>query len=114
MVACDHAIRTCGLPAMVLWERLLPHKPKVYFHEDNMAMIQIMKHGRNPTMRHLARTHRISVAFLHEQFAEGDFQLCYEVSSRMAADIYTKGFTDPVKWQVLILKTRARRSTSMH
>ena len=102
MVACDHAIRTCGLPAMVLWERLLPHKPNVYVHEDNMAMIQVMRHGRNPTMRHLGRAHRVSVSFLHEQFDDGDFVLCYEVSSRMAADIYTKAFTDPIKWQVVL------------
>ena len=30
-----------------------------------------------------------------------DLQLTYELSSEMAADIYTKGFTDPQKWTLV-------------
>ena len=39
------------------------------FHEDNSAMIQIMMSGRNMTMRHLNRTHRISVGWMHHVFS---------------------------------------------
>eukprot|EP00974_Lingulodinium_polyedra_P029591 2851022-Lingulodinium_polyedra.AAC.1 len=38
----------------------------VLFHEDNSAMIRVIKTGRNPILRYLHRTHRISIAVLHE------------------------------------------------
>ena len=101
MVSCDHAIRACGIPAIMLWNKLLPRQQKVYVHEDNTSMIQALRAGRNPTMRHLGRTHRVSIGFLYEQLNTGDFELCYEVSSRMAAEIYTKAFTDAQKWAVV-------------
>ena len=44
-------------------------------------------------MRYLHRTHRVSVARLHEAYARDDFQLLYEKTDRMCADIYTKAFT---------------------
>jgi len=50
-------------------------------------------------MSHLGRVHRIAVAWLHERWDDGCFTLFYEKSDLMAADIYTKGFTDKVKWQ---------------
>ena len=54
--------------------------------------------GRNPTMRWLDRVHRICVAWLHNQFAKENVVLMYEKSDRMAADIYTKAFTDAAMW----------------
>ena len=47
-------------------------------------------------MRTLGRTHGISVAWLHESHQRGDFELRYEQSSIMAADIFTKGITVPL------------------
>ena len=37
------------------------------------------------------------MAWLHERFKSKHFELVYEVSCRMAADIYTKAFSDPFK-----------------
>ena len=48
-------------------------------------------------MHYLRRTHRISVAWSDERFKTKDLSLVYEVSAQMAADIYTKAFTDPDK-----------------
>ena len=69
-------------------------------------MIRVVQTGKNPTMRHLNRVHRISVAWLHEQLGNpGGVTACsktnlfYEKSDEMAADIYTKAFTCPFKWQ---------------
>ena len=62
-------------------------------------MIRCVETGRNPTMRYLGRTHRCSVAWLHERFSGKDISLVYELTSRMCADIYTKAFTDASKWQ---------------
>ena len=49
-------------------------------------------------MRRLGRVHRVAVAWLHERWLAGDFILFYEKSELMAADIYTKGFSDKGKW----------------
>ena len=62
-IAAVKALRSSLLPAMDLWEVLLP-KAKIIFHEDNTAMIQICKTGKNPTMRHLPRVHSWLLFFL--------------------------------------------------
>ena len=90
-------MKAIGIPAKSFWEVLLRGDVPLYFHEDNEAMIQLVKPGRNPAMRHLGRVHRIAVAWLHERWLAGDFILFYEKSEFMAADIYTKGFSDKGK-----------------
>ena len=49
-------------------------------------------------MRHLGRTHRVSVSWLHERFAELGIDLCFVMTLRQAADIYTKAFHEALKW----------------
>ena len=65
-------------------------------------MIRVIETGRNPTMRYLHRTHRISNATLHEiitgQVSDTKIGCEYTTSAEMAADIFTKGFTDKTKW----------------
>jgi hypothetical protein len=39
------------------------------------------------------------VAWLHERFTRGDFELAYEKSDQQAADAMTKAFTDVSKWE---------------
>ena len=68
-------------------------------HEDNQAALQIVRTGRNPTLRHVGRTHRVSIAWLAEALSHADMHVLYETSDKMAADIFTKPFTDPRKWQ---------------
>ena len=64
-------------------------------------MIRVAEIGRNPTMRCLARTHRVSVAWLHETFSQQNIGLLYEVSSRLCADISTKACTEATQWQAV-------------
>ncbi len=54
-------------------------------------------------MRYLGRTHRVSVARMHEIFKMPDIHLIYESTHRQSADIYTKGFTEPLKWYAACL-----------
>ena len=61
-------------------------------------MIRICETGRNPTMRYLLRTHRVSVAWLHETFSRDYIRMFDEESSKMCGDIYTKAFTDLARW----------------
>ena len=55
-------------------------------------MIKVCRTGKNPTMRHLLRTHGVSVVWLKENFDIGNYDLRYVPSTLQAADIYTKGF----------------------
>jgi len=64
------------------------------FHGDNSAMIQVCRSGRNPTMRHLGRTHGISIRWLHDEISKQTCSLDYIPTEYMAADIFTKFFPD--------------------
>ena len=61
-------------------------------------MIGVIRTDKNPTMRHLERTHGISIGWMHSIFQEGYVSLAYEVTAKMAADIHTKSFKDSVSW----------------
>ena len=91
------------LPALAMCDKLLPVGYDAIFHEDNQAMIRVIETGRNPTMRYLHRTHRISIATLHEiitgQVTDANINCEYTTSANMAADVFTKGFTDKSKWR---------------
>ena len=62
LVAADHAIRSRGLPALQLWERLLNRQLYLDVFQDNQATARIMTTGRAPALRHIKRTHSVSVA----------------------------------------------------
>ena len=67
IVAADHAIRLSGLPALPLWERLRDRPLSLEVYQDNQATARIMNTGRAPTLRHIGRTHCVSVAWIHER-----------------------------------------------
>ena len=87
-------MRTIDTPALSLWDTLLGRDNVLIFHEDNTAMIQVCKTGKNPTLQHLGRTHHVDVHWLHERFGEGCYKLIYELTRAMRADILTRGFVD--------------------
>ena len=49
-------------------------------------------------MRHLQRTHGISISWLTEQLQRGEYDFNYCQSEDQAADIFTKPFLSLVKW----------------
>ena len=55
-------------------------------------MIQVCRAGKNPTMRHMGRTHRVDVHWLHETFKHKWLDLVKTGMHYMRADIFTKGF----------------------
>jgi hypothetical protein len=73
----------------------------MHFHEDNQAAIQVIKTGRNPTMRHLGRTHKIDIGWLHNVFARGLCSLGYCDTEKQAADMFTKSFAEKTKWHTV-------------
>jgi hypothetical protein len=99
MVAMDGAMRMLGLPALSLYDAILQRKVTLVVHEDNQAMIRIVETGKNIALRYLLRTHRISIAWLHEVFKMSEIELVYAKTDTMCADIYTKAFSDQRKWE---------------
>ena len=57
IVAADTALRTLGLPSLSIWKVLARKFSQLLFHDDNQGMIGVVRSGRNPTMRHMERTH---------------------------------------------------------
>jgi hypothetical protein len=102
-VSGHYAYKNMLILALELWVVVLPKGFQAVFHEDNQAMIRVIQTGKNPTMRHLGRVHRISIRWLHErlgcQETKDNVELRYEDTARMAADIYTKAFNDKDKWE---------------
>ena len=68
IVAADWALRREGIPMLDMWDVLVGRGHRVIFHDDNESMIKVCRTGKNPTTRHLLRTHGVSVAWLKEQF----------------------------------------------
>ena len=62
-------------------------------------MISVVRSGKNPTMRHLERSHGVAVTWMHDMFERDYMHLAYEVTDRVAADICTKAFSDSRKWK---------------
>ncbi len=103
IVAADHAIRSSGLPALQLWERLLNRTLFIDVYQDNQVTARTMATGRAPTLRHIKRTHSVSVAWIHERVASDDIQLHDCVSVAMAADIITKQFKIGIDGLMLVV-----------
>ncbi len=89
IIAADHAIRMAGLPALPLWETILDRPLSLDVFQDNQATARIMTTGRAPTLRHIKRTHQVSVAWLNERVIGPDITLYDCVSEVMAADMVT-------------------------
>ncbi len=75
IIAADHAIRISGLPALPLWETILDRTLSLDVYQDNQATARIMTTGRAPTLRHIKRTHCVSVARLNERVTGPDITL---------------------------------------
>ena len=83
-------------------------KLTVNVREDNTTAIAGVWSGKNPTMKTLERGHGVSIGWLHEWVATGDYNLVHTRSTNMTADIFTKPFIDPVTW------TRLRRLVNVY
>ena len=104
-VAAHHALTYELLPAQEICAYVLREDYVSHFHEDNTAFIRVMKTGRNPAMRHVGRVHGVDLASMHEKFQPaptGSINIFYEQSALMAADIFTKGYTNVPKWSAVM------------
>jgi hypothetical protein len=105
--AAQVSLQKQGVPIQVLWNTVVKahggDTAKMYVLLDNSPILEIIRTGRNLTMRHLSKTKGISVAWLHQICSPDDVHLRYISTSLMAADIFTKMFTDKIKWIYLCM-----------
>ena len=66
--------------------------------EDNETCITVIKAGRSNKLRHIHRVHGVSISFLHDQWEKKAYELVYEETGYMCADILTKAFPEGPKW----------------
>ena len=111
MVACHFTYKNVLLPTFEIWDAFLPEGWHSYLHEDNQAMERIIQTGRNPTMKTLPRCHGVNINFLHERLSDSAGEGADRTPNRdpctlkdcgsdtMAADIYTKAFSNDEKWE---------------
>ena len=80
--------------AAPLWKGAFDLEVKLWLYEDNETAYRIFKHGRNPTMWYLGRTHGVSLGYLVDRLNAKDsgMQIKKAESSAQRADILTKCF----------------------
>ena len=63
----------------------------LYVFEDNEAVIEMIIKGRSPTMRHVSRTHRVSLNWLFDRInLDSKIQIRCIGTKHQLADILTK------------------------
>ena len=64
----------------------------LYVFEDNEAVIKMIIVGKNPTMRHVSRIHRVAIDWLFDRInLDSKIQIKYIDTNKQLADILTKG-----------------------
>lgn len=66
---------------------------------DSCVPVGARRSGRNPTMRHLLRSHSVSVVFLKEVFDNGDTISQSEQPDRQATELYAKALVLGDAWE---------------
>ena len=78
-------------------------KAILYVFEDNEAVIKMIIKGRNPTMRHVSRTHRVALDWLFDRInLDSKIQIKYIDTKNQLADILTKGSFTRDEWNHLL------------
>ena len=75
----------------------------LYVFEDNEAVIKMISKGGSPTMRHVSRTHRVSLDWLFDRInLDPRIQIKYIDTKNQLADILTKGNFTRDEWNHLL------------
>ena len=75
----------------------------LYVFEDNEAVIKMIMNGRSPTMRHVSRTHRVTLDWLFDRInLDPKIQIKYIDTKNQLADILTKENVTRDEWNHLL------------
>ena len=119
-VSLSHCMREDALPLQDLVQLLLRKPVALVVKEDNTACIQAVRKGYSPSLRHMARTQRVSLGDLHETFEErqaeghddGPVLLQHQETKQHKGDVFTK-YLDPTTYNNALRRLGVSR-TSKH
>ena len=100
-VSMSSALRKEALQLQEFFSSTFKRSVKLICEEDNTQAIIAAKKGYSPVMRHLARTHRISVGVLGESFgpeSDGTAEIRHCPTVDQKGDLFTKRL-DKLKFQ---------------
>jgi len=103
LVSLSKGLRTSALPIQSLCEEVLKRNVLINAFEDNESVIKIMQKGRSPALRHLNKTHRISLGWTAEVCNSDSVSLKYCPTDEQLADPFTKPL-DRVKFLIALSK----------
>ena len=105
LTAAQFNMQRSGMAIISIWGDIVRthgfEAPPLSLLLDNTAMLEIIRTGRNLTMRHLKATHGICITWLHETCDMPNVKATYISTNLMCADIFTKPFTNKAKWEDL-------------
>ena len=74
---------------------------ELYLFEDNEWTITVIEKGASAKLAHLTRTHRVNLHWMSEVVRSNNVHLGHIGTDDQAGDIFTKAFTDLIKWAIL-------------
>jgi hypothetical protein len=94
-VSVASILKSEAIPAQNLMQQILGRPIPIKVMEDNEACIVALKKGYSPTMRHIARTQRISVGFVYDCFTlpnleDGGISIHKVATAEHKGDMFTK------------------------
>ena len=76
----------------------------MFVFEDNEAVIKMIIKGRNPTMKHVSRTHRVALDRLFDRInLDSKIQIKYIDTKNQLTDTLTKGNFTRDEWNHLLV-----------
>ena len=90
IVALSYGLFGDAIPVQTVPNMIFDASIPVILHEDNQSCIHIINAGYSAKLKHLNRTHKLSIASLSKTVASLAYSLTYTDSNDQLADMFTK------------------------
>ena len=90
LISLAKGLRETAIPITILLEAVVGSTVLLHVREDNEATIAVVKKGRSSVLRHLTKTHRVSVRWVAEVMRDPDRRISYVATALPKADGFTK------------------------
>ena len=101
MLSLDSGVFGEAIPMQDLWETVLDRPVVLTCFQDNSSVIQIIKAGYSPKLRHMKKVHKLNLSALYEIFECPDVLINYIKTSMQRADPFTKSLA-PNQWDAAL------------
>ena len=95
--AASLGLRREAIACQTLMEALLGFRPAIEHLIDNSQAILAIQRGYSKKLRHLGRTQRVNLGFLHDVLEDEEMRygVVHRPTAEMKADIFTKALAAP-------------------